>query len=38
MKRQFLCDTRSRLMSLGFRMHLSVNDFLPGSLFAVVIS
>ena len=37
MKRQILCDMRSRLMSVGFRMYLSVNDLLPRSLFAVVV-
>ena len=35
MKRQFLCDMYS-LMSAGCLMHLFMNDFFPGCLFAVV--
>ena len=31
-----LCDMHS-LMSVEFFMHLSMNDFLPGCLFAVVV-
>ena len=31
-----LCDTHS-LMAVGFFMFLSMNDFLPGCLFAVVV-
>ena len=36
MKRQFLCDMHG-LMPVGFLMHLSMNDFLPGCLFVVVV-
>ena len=36
MKRQFLCDMPS-LMTVGFRMYLFLNDFLPGCLFAAVV-
>ena len=32
-----LCDDMHNLMPMGFLMFLSVNDFLPGCLFAVVI-
>ena len=36
MKRQFLRDMHS-LMLAGFLMYLFMNDFVPGSLFAVVV-
>ena len=36
-KRQCLCDMHSS-MSVGFLMHLFMNDFLPGCLFAVVVT
>ena len=37
MDRQFLCDMHSLMSPVGFPMHLFMNDFLPGCLFAFVV-